>query len=96
MRQSVRQSDALGRIGGEEFSVFLPHTARSGALQLAECLRQAVEALNPSIGERNLHITASIGVATCDGMEQMHTLQQRADQAMYAAKQLGRNRVSAI
>lgn len=95
--QSVRQSDLLGRIGGEEFSVFMPNTARTGALQLAESLRRAVEALNPSIGERNLRVTTSIGVAVCEGtVEDMHALQQRADQAMYTAKKLGRNRVSAF
>ncbi len=97
LQQSVRQSDALGRIGGEEFSVFLPNTASAGALQLAESLRRTVEELNPSIGERNLHITASIGVAASgDAPEEMHAIQQRADQAMYVAKKLGRNRVSAI
>lgn len=97
LRQSVRQSDLLGRIGGEEFSVFLPNTAQPGALQLAESLRRLVEALNPSIGERNLRVTASIGVAVCEGpVEEMQAIQQRADQAMYSAKKLGRNRVSAF
>lgn len=97
MQQTVRQSDALGRIGGEEFSVFMPNTASSGAMQLAETLRQAVEALNPSIGDLNLRVTASIGVATCEGPpEEMRLIQQRADHAMYQAKQLGRNRVSAL
>jgi diguanylate cyclase (GGDEF)-like protein len=95
MRQSIRTSDFLGRIGGEEFSIFIPNTARGGALQLAESLRVAVEALEPSIGDRRLHVTASIGVALCDGAaEEMHAIQQRADQAMYLAKKLGRNRVS--
>jgi diguanylate cyclase (GGDEF)-like protein len=93
--QIVRQSDLLGRIGGEEFCVFTPNTGRGGALQLAEALRCAVEALNPSIGDRCLRVTASIGVAVCeDRVEEMQTIQQRADQAMYAAKKLGRNRVS--
>ena len=77
--------------------MFLPNTASAGALQLAESLRRTVEELNPSIGERNLHITASIGVAASgDAPEEMHAIQQRADQAMYVAKKLGRNRVSAI
>ena len=97
MQRTVRQSDALGRIGGEEFSVFMPNTASGGAMQLAEKLRQAVEALNPSIGDLNLRVTASIGVATCEGPpEEMHLIQQRADHAMYQAKLLGRNRVSAL
>jgi len=95
MRHSIRQSDALGRIGGEEFSIFMPNTERAGALQLAESLRLAVQSLEPWIGERNLSITASIGVAACEGQpETMQAIQQRADQAMYEAKKLGRNRVS--
>lgn len=94
---SIRKSDALGRIGGEEFSVFLPNTSRSGALQLAESVRRAVEDLYPSIGDQTLRVTASIGVAACEaGGESMQTIQQKADQAMYVAKSLGRNRVSAF
>ena len=97
MRQAIRQSDALGRIGGEEFSIFMPHTGRTGAMQLAETLRQAIEALQPWTGERRLPITASIGVAACEGRpEPMQAIQQRADQAMYQAKQAGRNRVSCL
>lgn len=95
--QTIRKSDALGRIGGEEFSILMPNTDRSGAMQLAEALRQKVEALNPSIGDQNLRVTASIGVAACVGVvEPMKTIQQKADQAMYVAKSRGRNRVSAF
>ncbi len=94
---SIRQSDALGRIGGEEFSVFMPNTPRAGALQLAESLRQAIESCNPSTGELTLRITASIGVAVCEqAAEDMHAIQQKADQAMYVAKSRGRNRVSSF
>ncbi|MEY4757279.1 MAG: hypothetical protein RJA34_2177 [Pseudomonadota bacterium] len=94
---SIRKSDAVGRIGGEEFSVFMPNTSRSGALQLAESMRRAVEDLHPSIGDRTLRVTASIGVAACEaGGEAMQAIQQKADQAMYVAKSLGRNRVSAF
>lgn len=95
--RSIRKSDALGRIGGEEFSVFLPNTTREGAVLLGESVRAAIERLNPSIGDRNLRVTASIGVAVCSVPgEAMHAIQQRADQAMYAAKSQGRNRVSVL
>jgi len=95
--QSIRKSDALGRIGGEEFSVFLPNTLQPGALQLGESMRAAIESLNPSIGSQNLRITASIGVAVCATPDEpMQAIQQRADKAMYTAKSLGRNRVSAL
>jgi diguanylate cyclase (GGDEF)-like protein len=102
MAQTIRQSDVIGRIGGEEFAIFLPQTDRSGAIQLAETLRCAIENLNPlidsgSLHSGSLHITASIGVAACEAhADNIQALQQRADHAMYVAKQHGRNRVSAI
>lgn len=61
--RSLRASDVLGRVGGEEFSVFLPNTDAEGAAALAESLRQNIETLMPSTGEQTLKITASIGVA---------------------------------
>jgi len=94
---NIRKSDALGRIGGEEFSVFMPNTPKPGALQLAENLRKAVESCNPSTGDLTLRITASIGVAVCDRCtDDMAAIQHKADQAMYVAKSMGRNRVSAF
>ena len=97
--QSIRQTDKLGRIGGEEFSIYAPNTNRAGALALGEAVRQAVEALHPCIDaeKRTLRITASIGVAACEGtIEPMQSIQQKADESMYIAKSLGRNRVSAL
>ncbi len=97
LTRSLRASDALGRIGGEEFSIFLPNTDVEGAVHLAEGIRSAIESLMPSIGERRLKVTASIGVARNQHSEQtMKEIQQQADQAMYRAKAGGRNRVSAF
>jgi diguanylate cyclase (GGDEF)-like protein len=94
---SLRHSDALGRIGGEEFSIFLPNTDIGGAVLLAENIRAAIEILMPSTGEQQLKITASIGVARNQHSEQsMLEIQQQADQAMYHAKAKGRNRVSSF
>ena len=93
----LRRSDLLGRIGGEEFSVFLPDTPLGGALQVAENLRQAVQQCRPDIGSTRLDITASIGVASrSPGAQTMQSIQQRADEAMYEAKKAGRNRVSTL
>ena len=93
----LRGSDLLGRIGGEEFSVFLPATPLNSALQLAEALRQTIEQSRPGIGNTALTITASIGVATrSQGAETMQRIQQHADEAMYEAKKAGRNRVSTL
>lgn len=92
---SIRESDALGRIGGEEFSIFLPDTGIDAAREVAEHVRCSIEALMPSIGEGRLRVTASIGVGRSGGGDQsMLAIQQQADQAMYVAKSRGRNRVS--
>ncbi len=97
LSRSLRESDALGRIGGEEFSIFLPNTDRDGAVRLAEGIRSSIECLMPCIGERTLKVTASIGVARNQHSEQtMKEIQQQADQAMYRAKAGGRNRVSSF
>jgi len=93
----LRNSDVMGRIGGEEFSVFLPNTDAIAATQVAEQLRQSIEVLMPSFGDRQLKITASIGVARNHHSDQsMLEIQKMADQAMYRAKAAGRNRISAF
>ena len=95
LADNIRKSDSLGRIGGEEFSIFLPNTEIDGATELAETIRKAIELLMPDIGDQRLKITASIGVARSEkGNQSMKDIQQKADQAMYEAKAKGRNRVS--
>lgn len=97
LHQTVRASDLVGRIGGEEFSIFLPETQQAGALQVAETLRAAVQACQPLAGETRLTVTASIGVAVSQHAQTtMQALQAQADEAMYRAKQAGRNRVTAL
>jgi len=93
----LRESDVLGRVGGEEFAIFLPNTGLLGAVKLAESLRQRVEALPLNVGsEGTLNVTISVGVAAqparTGGLEAM---QVQADEAMYQAKAQGRNRVVA-
>lgn len=96
LRTRLRQSDLVGRVGGEEFVAFLPDTDAQGALQLAESLRQDIQACHPRVSDAcELEITASIGVATClPGQVELDPLQRQADMAMYRAKALGRNRVT--
>lgn len=98
LQARLRRSDLLGRIGGEEFAALLPDTDAAGALQLAENLRQAVQTLQPVIeGGPRIEVTASIGVeAAPAGKGPFAELMRRADEAMYAAKQAGRNRVTAL
>lgn len=82
---------ALGRFGGEEFLVILPGTGLQGALRCAERMRQAVVS-RPFNG---LHqITASIGIAEYETGETLEQLLRRCDEALYAAKRAGRNRVT--
>jgi len=81
---------ALGRLGGEEFLAILPGTEVDGALRCAERVREAV-ARHPV--DRELEITVSAGVAEYRRGETIPELLTRADQAMYAAKRSGRNRV---
>lgn len=93
---TVRDTDVLGRVGGEEFSILLPDTDCQGAMELAERLRAGVEALRVRIGPHTfLTVTASLGVTV--SREPVHDIlhiQHEADQAMYHAKAAGRNRVS--
>ncbi len=102
LREQVRGGDLVGRIGGEEFSVFLPDTDIEGAKALAERIRRAIEQLRPLADGQRVPITASIGVAIgaahgAHGSEHalgLREIQREADQAMYEAKRAGRNRVS--
>lgn len=97
LMSGVRQSDLVGRIGGEEFSVLLPDTGLDGAMQLAEKLRSDIEGLMPDIGSQRLTVTANIGVARRrPGTETIPEIQRHADEAMYEAKRRGRNRVTGL
>jgi diguanylate cyclase (GGDEF)-like protein len=97
IQRSTRSTDVIGRVGGEEFSILLPLCGAQGALQVAEQIRGAIEALMPLVNGTPLRITASIGVACSEAnCQTLSALQRRADQAMYRAKQQGRNRVIRI
>src|SRR6266567_210104 len=89
----LRGMDTLGRWGGEEFVALLPETDVEGALEAAERLRTAVTAHIFSIGG-GVRLTCSIGIAVYPfDSEERDGLIRTADQAMYAAKKLGRNQV---
>jgi diguanylate cyclase (GGDEF)-like protein len=92
---TLRDSDALGRLGGEEFGVLLPETPTQEALQCAERLRQTIEKLDVVVdGGAALRITASFGVASLtDELATPAMWFAAADIALYQAKRSGRNRV---
>ncbi len=98
LEAGMRDSDLLGRVGGEEFSVFLFGAQLQSAFEMAERLRALIEALMPEVGSgQRLKISASIGIAESgEGRQSMESLEHIADQAMYLAKQAGRNRVCCI
>ncbi|CAA6604376.1 putative Diguanylate cyclase (GGDEF) domain-containing protein [Rhodospirillaceae bacterium LM-1] len=91
---SIRASDLLGRLGGEEFAILLPETALDQACQVAEKLRENIAAAQINGGETVFSMTVSIGVADMLPEEDDFLLVlERADKALYAAKKNGRNRV---
>lgn len=92
---TVRRSDNVFRYGGEEFNVVLSNTSRDGALLLAERIRRAVAHHEFNYADQSLQITVSIGVAMLDNNEGPTDLVDKADQALYQAKNAGRNRVVA-
>jgi len=94
LRVRIRKSDLLARIGGEEFALVMLGTQPPGAWVVLERLRERVAALRVSAGGREVACTISIGMT--DRVEtdaDWTTLYKRADQALYAAKARGRNRV---
>lgn len=89
---NVRQIDILGRYGGEEFAVILPGTNLANARLMCERLRQAIDSTPFDTSKGPLLVTITLGVATAGPkMEMPEQLLQKADKALYKAKQSGRN-----
>lgn len=92
LQGEVRQADLLCRYGGEEFVVLLPQTPTDQALIMAERLRAGIAHLSFPPVSPKLHVTVSIGVAGLTAEADSAALVQAADQALYRAKQGGKNR----
>ncbi len=92
IRQQLRETDLLGRLGGEEFAVLLPRTGLVGAMEAAEKLRLVIEAISGKVG---FPVSASLGVATLRRPQGIDDLLEEADKALYLAKDGGRNRALA-
>ncbi|GAB4256084.1 sensor domain-containing diguanylate cyclase [Deferrisoma sp.] len=96
LRSLARETDHVARYGGEEFAILLPNTDETGARALAERIRKALEAEEIPWEGRTLRVTASLGLGVAqEGDDTPDALISRADQALYAAKETGRNRVVA-
>jgi diguanylate cyclase (GGDEF)-like protein len=93
--KGVRQADTIARWGGEEFLVLLPDTGLDDAVRLMERVRRAVDEAEMFCGQHHHHITISIGVVEGTGDGRSEEAIKRADDALYEAKQSGRNRVRA-
>lgn len=91
----LRQSDLLGRLGGEEFAILLPLTDRMHALDVAEKLRLLFRALKFPGSHPPISVTASFGIAAFDhDSDDIDSLLGKADEALYDAKRSGRNKCS--
>jgi diguanylate cyclase (GGDEF)-like protein len=94
IREMVRQIDFIGRYGGEEISVVLAETNRDQANYAAERIRQAISLEVIKVYDEELKVSVSIGVSTFpDNASNMQDLIEMADQALYLAKETGKNKV---
>ena len=90
----MRSTDLLGRLGGEEFAAILPDMSRDRAVAVAERIRASFADAALEVDNRPLGATVSIGVVHCqEAVLDVHELLAQADQALYCAKENGRNRV---
>jgi diguanylate cyclase (GGDEF)-like protein len=91
---TTRASDSLGRIGGEEFLVLWAGLSPEASRIAAERVRAVVEEAPFLVGTARIQMTASLGLTSTGGAETQEDVMARADRALYAAKQAGRNRVT--
>ena len=90
----LRPGDVLGRYGGEEFVIVLPHTSTEAARLTIERIRKGIAALDVGTGSGEVSVTISAGIAGLAGEgsdDRLDQLLERADRALYAAKAAGRN-----
>ena len=93
LRQQIRHPDTIGRYGGEEFLIVLPHSTVKSAIEQAQRLCDQVRSLEIVIGDQTLSVTISMGIAQYKVQkEDWQAFLSRADQALYQAKNKGRDR----
>jgi diguanylate cyclase (GGDEF)-like protein len=93
--RSLREVDLVGRLGGEEFAVAMPEADLTVACQVADRLRQQIAENEVGDGSQSVCVTVSIGVAAVSSSDRnLDQMLRRADQALYAAKNGGRNQIA--
>jgi diguanylate cyclase (GGDEF)-like protein len=93
-RKHMRTTDLLARFGGEEFCFLFPETTANNASLLAERLRTSIAAAGFEAEAQSFSVTVSIGISECMGEnDSLEKLLARSDEALYQAKNTGRNRV---
>lgn len=95
LKNALRRSDAVCRLGGEEFAVILPATGQSGTLRVAEKIRAAVGTLDLTDIIDDYPLSVSVGISDLADQD-MPEAMKRADLALYQAKENGRNRVISL
>ncbi|PPD34516.1 MAG: GGDEF domain-containing protein [Methylomonas sp.] len=92
MVNNCRSTDFIARYGGEEFVMLLPNTHAHQALEMAEKIKDLIESSGFNYNGENINLTLSCGISDFSGEDQHDEVFVRADQALYQAKQAGRNR----
>jgi len=95
LKSNTRRSNMCGRIGGEEFLIVLTHADANQARVVVDRIRQTFQEHAFAFGDRHINVTASFGISGSSGklVPEFSALLNRADRALYSAKNLGRNRV---
>ena len=94
LQSFLRKSDLLGRVGGEEFAIFLPDTGLEDAFQLADKIRQTISDATLEVEGKTVTYTVSLGIESSEPEDQfIDQLFKRADLKLYGAKDKGRDRV---
>ncbi len=95
-KKSLRGSDFIGRMGGEEFAICCPETDMEAVCQIAERIRHGIEETDIALNNQTCNVSVSIGVtAMMDSDQGIDQILQRADKLLYQAKNNGRNRIQA-
>lgn len=93
LKERLRRSDLISRYGGEEFAIVLPGTRQEDALRIMNAMRQAFSQIEQRSNQQTFHQTFSVGISSLASAEDTTQLVQQADDMLYQAKRLGRNRV---